>query len=281
MRIFCFFAFAFFLLASSASPQPAPEPGTKDSERVFLTANTMTAQLMAASTAPAEPDKAEYALRWNVNEGGPKTAKETLDVLHQHQEDADNYEVQYFAFTPPKDTPKGVTSILRQRKKGKKKYELTFKYRSEHSLASLGCPLAESPDESKYEVDISIVGQRESKRVYAWSCTIERENDPVTPPPALAAQPMGCTSKMTRLKTNTLKVEEWHLPGDVVMVEVSRNASPSEADLASFQQDVVTVLLHAGVKPSDRSKTEIGSSCPYATRTGSFRDHNAKKAATS
>ena len=66
---------------------------------------------------------------------------------------------------------------------------------------------------------------------------------------------------MTRLKTNSLKVEEWYLPGDVVMVEVSRNASPSDSDLESFQRDVVTKLLSAGVKPSDLSKTELGSSC--------------------
>ena len=67
---------------------------------------------------------------------------------------------------------------------------------------------------------------------------------------------------MTRLKTTSLKVEEWHLPGDVVMVEVSRNASPSDADLKAFQEDVVAKLLRAGVKPSDRSKTELGSRCP-------------------
>jgi hypothetical protein len=221
----------------------------------------MTAQLTAAPNAPAEPEKAEYAIRWNVKEGGPKTAKDTLEVLKQPLKDSDNYEVQYFNFTPPKDTPEGVTSILRQRKKGKKQYELTFKYRSDHALKPLGCPLAESPDESKDEVDISILGSSESRRVYAHSCTIESENDPVQPPQALAAQPMGCTSKMTRLKTNTLKVEEWHLPGDVVMVEVSRNASTGESDLHAFQRDVVDNLLHAGVKPSERSKTELGSSC--------------------
>jgi hypothetical protein len=261
MHILCFLAFILLLLYSSASQQPALGLGTKDSERVRSTSIQITAQLRAAPNAPAEPDKAEYAIRWNVKEGGPKTAKGTLAVLKQSLTDSDNYEVQYFDFIRPKNIPEGVTPILRQRKKGKKKYELMLKYRSAYAFEPLGCLIADIPDESKYEIDISILGPSESRRAYSRSCTIESENDPVKPPQALAAQPTGCTSKMTRLKTNTLKVEEWHLPGGVVMVEVSRNASLSEADLDSFRRDVVDTLLHAGVKPSDRSKTELGSSC--------------------
>ncbi len=261
MRTLCGVTFIILLLCSKASQQPVLVPGTKDFERVHSTFSEMTAPLTAVPNVPAEPDKAEYAIRWNAKEGGPKTAKETLDVLQDQQKDSDSYAVQYFAFTPPKEMPKGVRAILRQRQKGKKKYELTFKYRSDHSLELLRCPLAESPDESKDEVDISFVGLSESRRAYSHSCTIESEDDPVKPPPALAAQPINCTSKMVRLKTNTLKVEEWHLPGDVVMVEVSRNASPSESDLVAFRQDVVERLIHSGVQPSDRSKTEIGSSC--------------------
>jgi hypothetical protein len=261
MRILCSLAFILLLFCSNASPQPTLAPWTEDSNRVLSMSTQNPAQPTAAPNASLEPDKAEYALRWNVKEGGPKTAGETLDVLRQPLKDSDNYEIQYFDFTLPKGTPEGITSILRQRKKGKKKYELTFKYRSAYAFEPLGCPIADIPDESKYELDISILGPRESRRAYARSCTIESENDPVQPPQALAVQPMGCTSKMTRLKAGAIKVEEWHLPGDVVMVEVSRNASTRQSDLDSFQQDVVDKLLPIGVKPSYRSKTELGSSC--------------------
>jgi len=203
---------------------------------------------------------AEYAIRWNVSEGGPQTAAEALTVLGQSQTDSDDYEVQYFEFMPPTGTPAGVTGILRQRKK-KKKYDLTFKFRSDSEVGPLRCPISDTPDEIKDEVDIAILGPNDSKRAYSRSCTVETQNTPATPPPALAAKPRGCTSAMTRLKAGTLKVEEWHLPGGVIIVEVSRNGSTSESDLAAFQQDVVKKLLGAGVKPSRSSKTELGSSC--------------------
>jgi hypothetical protein len=143
---------------------------------------------MAQPTAPPDLswDEAEYAVRWSAQDGGPKTAKETLDVLKQllkdsDDEDSDTYKVQYFDFTPPTDIPKGVTPILRQRKKGKKKYELTFKYRSEHAFNPLGCPIADRPDE-KDEIDVSVLGPSEVKRMYSRSCTVESENAPITPP---------------------------------------------------------------------------------------------------
>ena len=66
---------------------------------------------------------------------------------------------------------------------------------------------------------------------------------------------------MRRIEAGKLKIEEWDLPGGVTLLEVSRNGSNSEDDLESFQRDVVDKLLAAGVQPSDRSKTEIGSSC--------------------
>ena len=72
---------------------------------------------------------------------------------------------------------------------------------------------------------------------------------------------MGCTSKMTRIKTSKLEIEEWHLPGDVVMVEVSQKAANTLSKLRLFERKVVEKLLHAGVKPSERSKTELGSNC--------------------
>lgn len=216
--------------------------------------------LAQLTASPSPSASAEYAIRWNVNEGGPKTAVDTLTVLGQTQTDSDNYEVQYFDFTSPAGVPTGVTTILRQRKK-KKKFDLTFKYRSESPLAKLGCPISDNPSEIKDEVDVTILGATDSKRVNSHSCTVESADVPVSIPPALAAKPAPCTSTMTRLKAGTLKIEEWHLPGGAIMVEVSRNGTTSASDLASFQHDVVNKLIAAGVKPSGASKTELGSSC--------------------
>jgi hypothetical protein len=75
------------------------------------------------------------------------------------------------------------------------------------------------------------------------------------------AEPEQAEYAMKRLKSGRLKVEEWHLPGDVTLVEVSRSGDNTQTDLDSFRRDVVDKLLAAGVEPSDRSKTEAGSSC--------------------
>ena len=72
---------------------------------------------------------------------------------------------------------------------------------------------------------------------------------------------MDCANRMKRTEAGKLKIEEWHLPGGVILLEVSRNGSNTKDDLESFRSDVVDKLLAAGVQPSDRSKTEIGSSC--------------------
>ena len=64
---------------------------------------------------------------------------------------------------------------------------------------------------------------------------------------------------MKHVKAGKLKVEEWHLPGGVTLVEVPRNGSTTQGDLESFQRDIVDKLIAAGAKPSDRSKTEIGA----------------------
>jgi len=213
---------------------------------------------LAAQTA-AEPTEAEYAMRWNGDEGGPQTAKNVLKELGEKAEESKDYEIQYFDFTPPDDAPAGFKSILRQRKSGKK-FELTFKYRGDQPLPTWACPLSATPDESKEEVDVSILATGEIKRSYSYSCTLESKN-PIDPPKELKASPKACSSKMTRFKAGKLKVEEWHLPGNVTLVEVSRNGLNTQDDLDSFRSKIVKNLVKAGVKPSDRSKTELGSDC--------------------
>jgi hypothetical protein len=211
--------------------------------------------------AAAAPMQAEYAVRWNIEEGGPRSAKDALKVLQQQAGGPDEFVVQYFDFAPPSGSPEGFSPILRERKKGTKKHELTFKYRGDHALSSWTCPFA-SPDERKEEVDVSVLPESQAKRAFSYSCTLESKDGPIEPPPALHAKRKSCTSEMVRFKAGKLKVEEWHLPGDIIMVEVSHGGSDTPADLDSFKKEVVAPLVGAGARPSDRSKTESGSDCP-------------------
>jgi len=56
-------------------------------------------------------------------------------------------------------------------------------------------------------------------------------------------------------------VEEWRLPGDRLMIEVSgTGANTAEAE-EQFRKRVVAPLLAAGIRPSGDSKTELGSRC--------------------
>lgn len=227
-----------------------------------LTAIGLAAGLAAqpAMQPAAEPERAEYAMRWDVEEGGPRTAKKALKVLGKEAEEPENYKIRYFDFTPPEDAPAGFTPILRKRKSGGK-HELTFKYRGDHSLPSWRCPVSSAPDESKGEVDVSILADGRTKRSYSYSCTVESKKGPIDPPEDLEARPKDCANRMKRLRAGKLKVEEWDLPGGITLVEVSRNGANTQADLESFQREIVDKLIAAGVKPSDRSKTEIGSDC--------------------
>lgn len=216
--------------------------------------------LAPASQPVAEPEQAEYAMRWDIEEGGPRTAKKALEVLGKKADESVDYKIRYFDLAPPQDAPAGFAPILRRRKSDKM-HELTFKYRGDHPLADWSCPLSSSPDESKGEVDVSILAGDQTKRSFSYSCTLESKKGRLKPPRELKAHVKSCTNRMKRLKAGRLKIEEWHLPGHVTLVEVSRNGDNTQADLDSFRHDVVDKLLAVGVKPSDRSKTEIGSSC--------------------
>jgi len=232
------------------------------SESAFLT----TAQA-ATSAAPAStPLSAEFAVRWNPKEGGPASARAAIDALGKIQTDSDDYEVRYLNITAPRDAPRGSTAILRERMKGKKKFQLTFKYRSESplllapDLQHWSCPLAGST-ERKDEVDVSFPSVGAPHRAYSRSCTKVSNDGPVTIPKALKAKRLDCVSTMTRIEGGGLKVEEWHLPGKITMIEVSREGRDTPAELDSFRNEIVTPLVKANAKPADRSKTELGMKC--------------------
>jgi hypothetical protein len=213
---------------------------------------------------------AEYAIRWDVAAGGPKTVADVLKVLDEKADGVTRYTIRYFTTTPPADAPTGFKAILRERKEEKEgkpdEYELTFKYRGEGALpAAITCPLSADPAESKSEVDISILGKdakgKNMKRAESYSCTVESVGAPVPPPASLNATPRACQSTMTRTKADELKVEEWKLADGTTLIEVSRKGKDKKADLDEFANKIAKKLIKAGIQPSDRSKSELGGEC--------------------
>ena len=227
--------------------------------RILSTATmvVLIAFAVAGEASGAEPDRAEYAVRWEAADGGPKTAQEVMATLKKASTSAETYVVQYFDFTPP-EVPAGSKPILRRRTKESGKPKLTFKYRSDQPLAAWTCPLP-YPVEKQEEVDVSFGAAKAVKRAFSYSCD---KKDAADPPAELRATPEACASTMTRLESDNLKVEEWRMPGNALMIEVSQKGPNSKKALKAFRQHVVAPLLKAGIKPSDRSKTEIGSRCP-------------------
>lgn len=220
---------------------------------------------MLAQPAHAAQPSAEYALRWSAKGSNMADAKAVLQALRLKSDDKDNYDVQYFDLTPPADAPPGATSILRQRRKGKDKYELTFKYRSDApfnkpALRAWTCPLP-GADESKDELDVSFSADTQPMQVYSRSCSVETRKTAPLPPAALAARSRGCISRFTRHTAGRLKIEEWTLANGERLIEVSRSEQDSADARVRFQRDIVAPLLRAGVTPTERSKTELGGSC--------------------
>lgn len=204
-----------------------------------------------------EPARAEYAVRWDPAEGGFANAHEVLAFLGAPQKTGEAFEVRYFDLEPPASAPPDSTTILRKRVKLGGKTEIRLKYRRTWPPGEKWeCP-NDAPYEKGEEVDFSFVGTGMPRRVYSYSCTLTAQE----PPPSLNAVPKKCSSRMIRYQFDGYKVEEWTLPGGNVKVEVSHSAKNTPAELAKFAE-FVSKLRDRGVKPSDQSKTELGSHCP-------------------
>lgn len=208
------------------------------------------------SNAP-EPARAEYAVRWDPSEGGLPDARAVLDFLGAPQTPGEVFEVRYFDLPRPDGAPSDSTVILRQRRKVGGKAELRLKYRRDRPLAGpWQCP-AGSPYEKKEEVDVSVAGPGESSRVYSYSCDLASGD----PPRSLSAVPKRCASRVVRYAFGGLKIEDWTLPRGNKQLEVSRSGPNKPEELQRFEQ-LVLRLREKGVRPSSRSKTELGSQCP-------------------
>jgi len=227
------------------------------------------ALLLAAALAPqpaaAATLDAEHAVRWDPRQGGPATPQDALRELHRKAGKPQHFEVQYFDFTPPADTPAGFDPILRKRISGGEA-ELTFKLRgdaplpAQPTLKQWACPLGATKDR-KDEVDITLLGAGRVLTAHSRSCSIESRDLALQPPAALQARPKGCGSTMTRLSAGKLKVEQWQLADGTVLIEASRPGKHTPASLQAFEREVLKPLLALKVQPLQRSKSALGGEC--------------------
>ena len=211
----------------------------------------------SASAATSEPAGAEFAIRWNARDGGPQTGNEVLKVLGARARRTSLFSVRYYDVPSTTTAPPGFATILRRRVDGAGASELTWKLRGDHALPAWTCPF-ENPRQSKVEVDVTFSGLDSATRVYSYSCT---SASPEAAASRLGASLKACTAAVKRWEAGRLKIEEWRLPGDVLMIEVSGNGANTGAATRQFRERVAAPLFAAGIVPSTLSKTELGSRC--------------------
>lgn len=211
---------------------------------------------------------AEYAIRWSPIDGGPATAAKVFETLGLQSGDSTEFRIRYFDVKRPSDAPGGFEPILRERS-SKGQRDVTLKYRGGSTAApgkkkSWRCPLA-MESKRKDEADVTFLNEAQTRKVFSRSCTAEVAFDAAVPA-ALRAKRKGCDSRMLRWESTTreLTVEEWRLESNEVVLEVSRKGDDTKADIKLFRKQVVEPLMAAGVRPLDRSKTEIGTRCTKA-----------------
>jgi hypothetical protein len=230
-------------------------------------AASWTLALAAAAAAPAVAvtANAEFAVRWDPRQGGPATPADALRGLGLQAAAPSHFEIRYFDFSAPADVPPGFDAILRKRVSGSEA-ELTFKLRGSQPLPSKPtlkhwhCPLGATPDR-KDEADLSFGADGRSITAYSRSCNVVSHAVDLQPPPALQARPRGCTSRMTRLRSGKLKVEEWKLADGSTLIEASRPGKHDADSMRAFERQVLQPLLALGAQPLLRSKSAIGGDC--------------------
>jgi len=212
----------------------------------------------SAFAAAGEPKGAEYAIRWNARDGGPATINDALAVLKSRATRVRQFRIEYYDLPPAKTTPPGFSAILRRRVDEGVQAELTWKLRGDTTLAEWACPLRD-PKQSKAEVDVTFGSANATTRAFSYGCTSEATDAAVS---SLSAKIRGCPATVFRRDAGNVKLEEWHLPGDVVVIDVSMASENAPATMEVFRTGIVTPLLAAGVVPLKESKTELGSRCP-------------------
>jgi hypothetical protein len=218
----------------------------------------VAALLLSTGLSAGEPERVEYAVRWDPTQGGPANVRELLSLLGASDEDAHVYEVSYFDFPRPAGAPPDATPILRLRTPDRHgKAEVRLKYRTDQALRDAwSCPDGARFKKSE-QLDVVFGSSDKPARLYAYSCSAAAK----APPDSLGAAPKSCAARMVRYEHGGDKIEEWTLPGGAIRLEVSRTTAAGAKHEAKFGE-LVHRLRARGVKPLDESKTELGSRCP-------------------
>lgn len=209
-------------------------------------------------------DAAEYALRWEPADGGPRSVEEVAAVLRLPEGKRKQFEVRYFTVAQPSGLPPGASVIVRERSSGGET-ESMYKLRSSSPLpgetltAALRCGFP-AATERKSEVDVGWSAEGVPRTNYSHSCTAEGFVRTVMPA-GMEARPSACSSKVLRQQAKGVKIERWTLPDGTLALEVSWNGKNRPKDLDQFTTRIVQPLLFRGVKPLRESKTELGSRC--------------------
>jgi len=221
------------------------------------------ASLLIASTCGLAGAAAEFSIRWDPAEGGPKSVKESLAALSVKHAKQDDFVVQYFTIDQPGSAPADFKAIARERRTGNH-IEATYKFRGPVPFPAnpsyvWECPL-KGPAASKNEVDITWTGDELPKRAYSRSCTANADMAHAMPT-AYGAKPLACTNEMRRFSDHGVTLELWELTSGKQVFEVSIKGEDSASDLKTFQERIVSPLVNRGVRPLRDSKTELGSAC--------------------
>ncbi len=222
--------------------------------------------IVAPAQAAHDASGAEYAIRWNPAEGGPRDAKEVAAALQLGKGQRKSYEVRFFAVRQPADLAAGSAAIVRQRS-AKHAVETMYKLRSTTPFTSADlmadwqCPLpASAAPNRKQEVDVGWTADGPPRKTFSLSCEAEGAVADLLPA-SFSARPLDCSSQVRRTEIDDLKIEQWQLPSGQVALEVSWEGQDSAADFALFERRVVQPLAAHGVKAEAESKTEMGSGC--------------------
>ena len=207
------------------------------------------------ATAADAPD-AEYAVRWDPAEGGPRTAADVLRLLELGKAEVHTFEVRYYDAPVSASTPESARVILRERERDGDEDEILVKFRRATPLtADWTCPLGGRAERSA-QVDVGFGPGDTIARTYSYSCELEADSFP----PSLRATPHPCSITFTRATAKKIKIETWPLPSGDSLLEVSHVARDSQKELANFQK-IVARLIAAGAHPKAESKTELAGAC--------------------
>lgn len=211
---------------------------------------------------------AEYAVRWEEAQGGPKSLTEIASMLGLKDYKEQMATVGFFAVKQCSVVPEGFKLIARERVFKKKKGdapEVMLKLRgpvtpgTDPTVAWV-CPLPKA-DKSKVEVDISWTGS-DMKKSLSRSCSQEDESALKIIPKDLAPVAPKCRSEMQRFKGKDLTIERWTLGDRRIVYEVSMSGQDDGQSEQRFKKVVLQAL--PGIRPLSSGMTDIATQahCP-------------------